>query len=119
MSALGTAREQWRTQTRGRPIHPAMALTDDGLVLGGTVLARRSSRSRPRAVELAATDTGDRLRALLSVAYRNPVAPSVLAKIRLAADYSSRGETTVALIALAQTGLPRLPDPEEASFRLF
>ena len=89
------------------------------MVLGaGTVLAMagldRSGRAEPT---LDGIEEG--VVALLSVAYDAMVSRSALDHIRRASDQWRRGDTCLALIRLAYTGLPRLRDPAEASFRLF
>jgi hypothetical protein len=50
--------------------------------------------------------------------YRKPVGPRGLGNIRRASAIWGRGETVLAEIHLARSGLPRLPD-EDAPFRLF
>jgi hypothetical protein len=95
-----------------------MSITEDGLVLGGTVLAKmvRDSGGTPL---LMIDGAEERVLALLAAAYGKAVGPSVLGNIRRAAAEWGRGEPCLAQIHLAQSGLPRLPDLEEASFRLF
>jgi 3D (Asp-Asp-Asp) domain-containing protein len=95
-----------------------MTLDDDGLVLSlGTVLAGVQARGAKRPV-LALDGAEERLLALLSVAYGRAIDPHVLGNIRRASTAWRAGETCLALIHLARTGLSNLPD-EEATYRLF
>jgi len=119
MASLEAARKDWAEWAGSRPIDEAMAFSEEGLVLGaGTVLAKASVDRLGRA-ELSIDGVEERIVALLAIAYGAAVSPSVLGDIRRASDYWSRGQTSLALIQLAYTGLPTLPDSKEASFRLF
>lgn len=119
MLSLEVARKDWAEWARSRPIHDSMAITEEGLVLGaGTVLAKaRVDRcGRPA---LAIDDAEPRILALLAVAYGKAVDPTVLDHIRRASEQWRRGESCLALIHLAYTGLSKLADEQEGSFRLF
>lgn len=69
--------------------------------------------------ELALDGAEERILALLAVAYGKAIAPSVLGNIHRASAAWSRGETALALVHLARTRLPKLPEGDEAPFRLF
>jgi hypothetical protein len=119
MASLEAIREEWRQSVRSRPVHPSMTFTEDGLVLGaGTVLAK-AGLDRCDRPEATLNKVEERVAALLAAAYGTIVSRSVFDHIRRASDQWGRGETSLALIHLAYTGLPKLEDPEEASFRLF
>ena len=77
------------------------------------------SRDSDGVAQLAIGRAAERILALLAVAYGKTVGPKTLGGIRRAATEWSRGETCLAQIHLARCGLPRLPDDEEAPFRLF
>lgn len=112
-------REEWRERARSGPLCPMMDLTEDGLVLGaGTILAKRRT-NRAGMPELALDGAEERILALLAVAYGKAVGPSVLGNIRRASAAWRNGETALALIPLARSRLPKLPDEENAPFRLF
>lgn len=96
-----------------------MTFAEEGLVLGaGTVLAKASG-DRCGRLAVAIDNAAERILALLAVAYGEAVDPTVLDHIRRASEQWSREEPCLALIYLAYTGLPTLPDPIESSFRLF
>ena len=57
--------------------------------------------------------------ALLSAAYANAIAPSMLGNIERAAKAWSEGDDCIAYIHLAHSRLPALQDPYEAARRLF
>jgi hypothetical protein len=103
MPSLNRLREEWDDHARSHTFEPVMTLAEDGMVLGrGTVLARWrfDDRKRPE------------------LAYGAPIDPRVLGNIRRASKAWRAGETCLALIHLARTGLQNLPD-EEAAYRLF
>jgi hypothetical protein len=118
MRSLEAARADWAEWAR-RTVHPMMTLTEEGLVLGaGTVLAKAGADrwSRPT---LAVDGAEERILTLLAVAYGKPIDPAILGHIRRASEQLSRGEPCLALIHLAYTGLSKLADEQECSFRLF
>lgn len=83
----------------------------------GTVLAKwHGSAAHKTALDLGSKE---RLLALLTVAYRRAVAPSVIGNIRRAARDWAAGQPVLAQIHLARSGLPRLEEGEAAPFRLF
>jgi hypothetical protein len=117
MLSAENVRAAWKQHRR--PVEPAMTLSAEGLVLGaGTVLAKWQNRD-DREQALAIDGREERLLALLAIAYGQTVSPSVLGNIRRAARDWNRGETCLALIHLARSGLPALPAGEAAPFRLF
>jgi hypothetical protein len=119
MASLEAIREEWRQSVCSQPVHPSMTFTEDGLVLGaGTVLAKVGLDPCDRP-ETTLNEVEERIAALLAAAYGTTVSRFALDHIRRASDQWGRGETCLALIHLAYTGLPKLEDPEEASFRLF
>ncbi len=109
-------REAWHARERAFPIHPALHLAPQGLVLGaGTVLVRAERERR-----LASLDGQQaRVLALLSAAHGKAVAPAVLGNIARAADAWRKGDDCLAYIHLAHARLPALQDSYEAARRLF
>jgi hypothetical protein len=96
-----------------------MTITEKGLVLGaGTILAKMTWRDG-YPPELALDGAEERIVALLTVAYRQPIEPRVFARIRLASEHWGRGERSLAQIDLALSGLPHLQDEKEASSHLY
>ncbi len=93
-------------------------MTEDGLVLGAATVLAKIGRSAGQDPEPAAANAGERILALLAVAYGQPVPSAVLGNIRRAARYWQAGDNCLASIELALTGLPALPDEEEACSRL-
>jgi hypothetical protein len=86
-----------------------MAITKAGLVLGTTVLAsvRSDASGKP---EIAIVGAEERILALLAVAYGGIVTSAVLDNIRRAVQYWRVGESSLAAIELALSGLPPLRD---------
>ena len=103
----------------GAPFAPVITISDEGLVLGATVLApmRRDACGTPALAIGGGAE--ERILALLSAGYGKAVGGRVLDNIRRASKYWSQGETHLASIELALTGLPYLDDAKYASFRLF
>jgi hypothetical protein len=99
-----------------RSDEPVPTITDDGLVLGRTVLAKmeRDGFGRPL---LAVNGAEDHVLALLSIAYGKPADPKVLDNIHRAATAWRDGDTCLALIHLALAGLSPLSE-HDASSRL-
>jgi hypothetical protein len=118
MPSLDAVRSDWRKRARCRPIEPVMTMSEEGLVLGGAVLAKMGW-DQSGMPELAIDGAEQRILALLAAAYRICIGPEILGNIRRAAREWRRGETCVAQIHLAHSGLPRLRNKNEASFRLF
>jgi hypothetical protein len=119
MLSADLLRQEWRERARLRPLHPVMDLTEEGLVLGaGTVLAERRTNIAG-APELMLDGAQERILALLAIAYGKAVDPRVLGNIYRASTEWGRGESVLARIHLAHSGLPRLPDEGDAPFRLF
>ena len=109
------ARKNWLDSGRHRPFVATLSLERAGLVLGrGTVLAS-GEIDGPDRLRL----DGERLRALLSVAYGGPVSPSTLRRIRKAAEKWSQGEECQAALHLVFAGLPKLEPSLGAAWRLF
>jgi hypothetical protein len=94
----------------------AMKITEAGLVLGTTVPAPMccDARGKPEIVIFGAEE---RILTLLAVAYGGMVKSTVLDHIRRAAQYWRGGESSLAAIELALSGLPPLRD-ERAFSRL-
>jgi hypothetical protein len=109
-------RNAWHVRKRAVPISPALNLTPEGLVLGaGTVIVPADGPRRLRSMRGQETW----VLALLSAAYANAIAPSVLGNIERAAKAWSEGDDCIAYIHLAHSRLPALQDPYEAARRLF
>ena len=118
MLTLEVHREERAVSARPRPLHTSMTITADGLVLGaGTVLARAGTDRWGRPA-LTIDGAEERILTLLAVAYGKRIDPAVLDHLRRASEQWSRGEPHLALIHLAYTGLPKLSDEREGSFRL-
>ena len=106
-------------RSRGRqpptPFHPALSITDDGLVCGaGAILVRMAAAGdgRPR---LMVEDDAGRLVAMLSAAFnRRFGAEDVVPPVRAAAEHSARGNKAVANFRLIFARLPRLRDTADA-----
>src|SRR5260221_14682090 len=119
MISADALRKAWSERPRLSPVEPVMTITDKGLILGAeTVLAKRRTDWSDKA-GLAIDDAEGRLLALLAVAYRRAVPPSVLDNIRRAARSWADGDKCLALVHLARTGLPQLEEGEATPFRLF
>jgi hypothetical protein len=118
MASLTAARDDGAALSQLRRPAPVMTIGEEGLVLGGTVLAplRRDAFGL---AELVVAGAEERILALLAIAYGKDVGPDVLSNIRWAAREWRRGQSCLAQIHLAYSGLPRLADLEEASSRLF
>jgi hypothetical protein len=109
-------RNAWRARKCFVPISPILNLTPKGLVLGaGTVLVPANG---PRQLQ-SLRGREARVLALLSAAYSEAIAPSVLGNIERAAKAWREGDDCLAYIHLAHTGLRDLQDPYEAARRLF
>ena len=100
-----------------RLLEPALKITGEGLVLGGTVLAKME-RARAGGPALVVDGGEERVLALLAVVYGEAIDHRVLAAIRRASSYWNTGEPDLAAIALAHAGLPPLDRAERASLRL-
>ena len=121
MIAFDTLAAAWRNERARRlaRYRRLPALADHGLELGAmTVLARRT-RDRWGATDLALGGREARILALLAVAYWRPVSPSVIGDLRRAAKATARGDTALAAIHLAHSGLPKIDADEGTAFRLF
>jgi hypothetical protein len=118
MPSLDALRSDWREGARCRPIEPVMTMSEEGLVLGGAVLAKMSW-DQSGTPQLAIDGAEQRILALLAAAYQISIGPEILGNIRRAAREWRRGETCVAQMHLAHGGLPRLRNKNEAAFRLF
>jgi hypothetical protein len=112
------ARDEWAKCSPLRPLAPVLTINDKGLVLGTTVLVpmRHDASVMPT---LAIEGAEGRVLALLAIACGETIGPRVLDNIRRASKYWSQGETHLAAIELALSGVPPLDDPKETSFRLF
>ncbi len=104
-------------QPRLSHLASVMTITDAGLALGATVLApvRRDGCGTPA---LAIDGAEERILALIAVAYGKAVGPAVLGNIRRASACWSQGETVLAAIELALSGLAPLRDEEAVALRL-
>jgi hypothetical protein len=119
MPSAEALRKAWVERTRSCPVEPVMTLTEAGLVLGaGTLLMKRRPGSGGGPA-LRIDGAEQRILALLAVAYERPVPAGVIGNIRRAARDWDGGETCLALIHLARTGLSALTNGELAPFRLF
>jgi hypothetical protein len=96
-----------------------MTFTEEGLVLGADTVLAKASGDRCGGPAVVIDNGEERILALLAVAYGTAIDLTVLGHIRRASKKWGRGEPCLALIHLAHTGLAKLPDEEECSFRLF
>jgi hypothetical protein len=109
-------RNAWHARKRVVPISPVLNLTPEGLVLGaGTVMVPADGPRQLRSMRGQET----RVLALLSAAYGNAIALSVLGNIERAAKAWSGGDDCLAYIHLAHAGLRELQDPYGSARRLF
>jgi hypothetical protein len=112
-------RARWRTRGADAPFYAEMTFEGDALLLGaGTALAKAASAACGGIDDGASCDDA-RLIALLSAAHRRPVAPRSIAHLRRAVAKRREGETTLALIHLALSGVAKLEQPVEDARRLF
>src|SRR5690349_7510594 len=94
-----------------------MSFVGDDLVLGaGTRLVTIDKCHSP---EIDIDRHEERILALLSVAYWHPIPAHVLKSIRGAARAHARGDTALAHIHLAHSGLPRIDGGDRELQRLF
>ena len=108
--------DAWNARERAVPISPAMHFASEGLILGaGTVVVAAEGSRRVRSLQ----GHEARVLALLSAAYGNAVAPSVVGNITRAAKAWSEGDDCLAYIHLAHARLPTLREPYDAAQRLF
>lgn len=111
-------RKKWEARGAYTPLHCMMTFDGDELVLGAeTKLAIAESDSPGGGGGSAAKEA--RVVALLSAAYRRPIASSTLTHIQRALVKQSVGEATLALVHLALAGLPKLASPMDDARRLF
>jgi hypothetical protein len=117
MTSLTAAREDRAALSQSRLPAPVMTISEEGLVLGATVLAplRRDAFGL---AEFVFAGAEERILALLAIAYGKIVGPDVLGNIHWAGREWRRGQPRLAQIHLAHSGLPRLADVETASSRL-
>ncbi len=107
----------WRDRVGIAPLSPTMAFGPEGLTLGAeTVLAPTEELSSG---EAAHVQSEARLCALLSAAYRQPIAPQTIRYIRRGAASWRDGDKAMAAMHLAMTGLMPLRDVKGAARRLF
>ena len=106
--------KRWHDEVRFRGLQAGMSLEHEGVVVLGarTILAKRLSDG-----SLESEDA--RILTLLSVAYGNPIDPSVIGAIRRASKHARAGDECMASMHIALVPLPRLSDPSEAARRLF
>jgi hypothetical protein len=117
MISLQEARKGAADCMRPHPLALVMTTSEEGLVLGTTVLAPMG-HDACGIPALAIDGAEERILALLAVAYGKMVGPAVLGNIRRASAYWSQGETVLAAIELALSGLAPLKDKKEAALRL-
>ena len=117
MISLQEARKGAADCMRPHPLALVMTTSEEGLVLGTTVLAPMG-HDACGIPALAIDGAEERILALLAAAYGKMVGPAVLGNIRRASAYWSQGETVLAAIELALSGLAPLKDKKEAALRL-
>jgi hypothetical protein len=108
-------RDRWRARGSLVPIHAAMTLVPEGLVLGaGTILLPAEGVRRLKSVK----GQEQRILALLSAAHGKVVSFSVLGHIERAGRAWSDGDDCLAYIHLAHAGLHPLANVELSVWRL-
>ena len=110
---IANLQKRWQDEARFRGLRAGMSLEREGVLLGAdTVLAKR--------LHDGSLDSDDaRILTLLSVAYGNPVDPSVVGAVHRASKHARAGDECMAAMHLALATLPRLADPSSAARRLF
>jgi|GEM_PF-5752338 len=109
--------QAWLAKGRFRTTHRTLTFTDQGLELGkGTLLVKYIQDDWDRR-SLEIDGQEERILALLSVAWDHPMPDHVLDHFHNASRALAKGETTLAYIHLAHTGLQPL-DHDSDSFRL-
>ena len=110
-------RNAWHAHELDIPISTALNFGRDGLVLGaGTAII--AAEGSPRRLKSPRGDE-PRVLALLCAAYGKPGPPTVLGNIKRAAKYWNEGDDCLAYVHLAHARLGELPNPYEASRRLW
>jgi len=110
---IAQLQKRWQDEGRFYRLRAGMSLEREGVVLGAkTVLAKRLHDG-----SLEGEDA--RILTLLSVAYGQPVDPSVVGAIRRASKHARAGDECMASMHIALAPLPQLRDPSEAARRLF
>ena len=111
---IARIQKRWHDEVRFRGLRAGMSLEHEGVVVLGarTILAKRLSDG-----SLESEDA--RILTLLSVAYGNPIGPSVIGAVRRASKHARAGDECMASMHIALVPLPRLSDPSEAARRLF
>ena len=114
MRELEQLKKQWNDIARFRGIQASLCLDGDGLMLGGTVVAKRNHDA-----SLALEGDEARILTLLSVAYEKALDLSTLKTIRRASAIARDGDECKAAMHIALAKLPKISDPEDAARRLF
>src|ERR1700677_1165161 len=87
--------KRWHDEVRFRGLQAGMSLEHEGVVLGArTILAKRLSDG-----SLESEDA--RILTLLSVAYGNPIDPSVIGAIRRASKHARAGDECMASMRIS------------------
>jgi hypothetical protein len=108
----------WRARQGEVPLDAVMNFTADGLVLGArTVLAPATKTGTNRTIRLEGREA--RLVTLLCAAHLRPVPPEALGHIRKATERWSEGDSSLAEVHLALSGMAKLAEPHLAAQRLF
>lgn len=115
MQELRRLEKQWNDATRFRGVQVNLSLGSEALTLGaGTIVAKRQHDG-----SIVLDGEEERVLVLLSVAYGQPLDPSVLVNIRRASKAASAGDECMAAMHIALAKLPRVSDPTDAARRLF
>ncbi len=115
-----TLRTQWHTRSENVPLHAEMIFEGGALVLGaGTTLIKSAPDRRGNGAPDDTSPDDARLLALLSAAHRRPITQRALAHIQRAVVKRGEGQTVLALIPLALSGVAKLEQPVESIRRLF
>jgi hypothetical protein len=111
-------RKDWRAQAHAKPFYPYPFICDDGLLLGAaTPLAAMGKDSDGRPC-LALKGQGERILALLSLAYGKAISTRAIDYVERASMQWSKGEKAIAHFELAFARLPRFEARDDA-FPLF
>lgn len=109
----------WARQGRYRETYRTLTFTENGLELGnGSVVAKLARDDRERPI-LAIDGNEERILALISVAWDQPMPDGIIEHFHRASRAFSKGDLSLAYICLAQTGLQPLEQDEDSLRQLF
>lgn len=98
-------RKQWDARDARASLHAALSFVDDWLVLGAETRLAPAKRGDPASGSAPDADDDARINALICAAYGRPLAPGAFRYIRRAIVKHGEGDSTLATMHLAMTGL--------------